>query len=59
MGKTKLSLCDVVQIWIKDLVASDATRIGKEFNMPIEYNAEADKDSLNDMKTFFVRIFKK
>jgi len=37
----------------------DATRIGKEFNMPIEYNAVADKDSWNDMKTFFVRIFKK
>ena len=37
----------------------DATKIGKEFNMPIEYNAEADRDSWNDMKTFFVRIFKK
>lgn len=35
----------------------DATKIGKEFNMPIEYNAEADKDSWNDMKTFFDRIF--
>jgi dienelactone hydrolase len=37
----------------------DATRIGKEFNMPIAYNAEADKNSWNDMKTFFVRVFKK
>jgi dienelactone hydrolase len=36
----------------------DATRIGKEFNMPIEYNAEADKNSWNDMKIFFGRIFK-
>jgi dienelactone hydrolase len=36
----------------------DATKIGKEFNMPIEYNAEADKDSWNDMKTFLLRIFK-
>ena len=37
----------------------DATRLGKEFNMPIEYNAQADKDSWNDMKTFLSRIFKK
>ena len=37
----------------------DATKIGKEFNMPIEYNAEADKNSWNDMITFFNRIFKK
>jgi dienelactone hydrolase len=37
----------------------DATRLGKEFNMPIEYNAQADKDSWNDMKTFFNRIFEK
>lgn len=36
----------------------DATKIGKEFNMPIEYNADADRDSWNDMKTFFSRIFK-
>lgn len=37
----------------------EATRIGKEFSMPIEYNAEADKDSWNDMKAFFDKIFKK
>lgn len=37
----------------------DATKIGKQFNMPIEYNAEADKASWNDMKTFFASIFKK
>jgi dienelactone hydrolase len=37
----------------------DATKIGKEFNMPIEYNADADRDSWNDMKTFFGKIFKK
>lgn len=37
----------------------DATETGKKFNMPIEYNAEADRDSWNDMKTFFGRIFKK
>jgi dienelactone hydrolase len=37
----------------------DATKIGKEFNLPIEYNAEADKDSWNDMKVFLLRIFAK
>ena len=36
-----------------------ATETGKKFNMPIEYNAEADKDSWNDMKMFFGMIFKK
>jgi dienelactone hydrolase len=37
----------------------EATATGKKFNMPIEYNADADRDSWNDMKAFFVRIFKK
>jgi dienelactone hydrolase len=37
----------------------DATATGKKFNMPIEYNAEADKDLWNDMKMFFGKIFKK
>jgi len=37
----------------------DATRIGKEFNMPIEYNAQADKDSWDDMKNFLIRVFSK
>ncbi len=37
----------------------DATKIGKQFNMPIEYNAMADEDSWNDMKAFLTRIFKK
>ena len=36
----------------------DATKIGKEFNMPIEYNAEADKNSWNDMKQFLGKLFK-
>jgi dienelactone hydrolase len=35
----------------------DATYIGKKFNMPVEYNAEADKASWNDMKTFLNTIF--
>jgi dienelactone hydrolase len=34
-----------------------ATEIGKQFNMPIEYNAEADKNSWNDMEAFFKTIF--
>jgi dienelactone hydrolase len=37
----------------------DATATGKKFNMPIEYNEQADKDSWNDMKMFFGKIFKK
>jgi dienelactone hydrolase len=37
----------------------DATRLGKEFNLPIEYNAAADKDSWRDMNIFFNRIFGK
>lgn len=35
----------------------DATKIGKQFNMPIEYNAEADKASWNDMKDFLGKLF--
>lgn len=38
---------------------SEATKLGKEFNLPIECNAAADKNSWNDMKTFWGRIFKK
>jgi len=37
----------------------DATATGKKFNMPIEYNADADRDSWNDMKMFFSKIFTK
>jgi len=37
----------------------DASRLGKEFNLPIEYNAEADKASWNDMKAFLMRLFGK
>ncbi len=35
----------------------DATATGKKFNMPIEYDAEADKSSWNDMKIFFATLF--
>lgn len=37
----------------------DATKIGKEFNMPIEYNAAADKASWIDMQKFLAMIFRK
>jgi dienelactone hydrolase len=37
----------------------EATDIGKKFNMPIAYNAAADKGSWADMKKFFKEIFKK
>lgn len=37
----------------------DATRIGKQFNMPIEYNAQADKDSWNDVRTFLASVLGK
>ncbi len=37
----------------------NATENGKKFNMPIEYNAAADKASWNDMKDFFNKIFTK
>lgn len=37
----------------------DATKIGKEFNMPIEYNAAADKASWIDMRKFLAMIFRK
>ena len=37
----------------------DATSLGKKFNLPIEYNPQADADSWNDMKLFLNRIFAK
>lgn len=36
----------------------DATAIGEKYNMPIRYNAEADKQSWEDMKSFFNDLFK-
>ena len=35
-----------------------ATKLGQQFKMPIAYNAEADKNSWNDMLAFFEKIFK-
>jgi dienelactone hydrolase len=36
----------------------DATKTGKEFNMPIEYNAAADKASWTDMQNFLTALFR-
>ena len=36
-----------------------STKVGKEFNLPIEYNAEADKASWNEMQAFLIRVFKR
>ena len=37
----------------------DATALGKKFNLPLGYNAEADKKSWEEMKKFLGTIFKK
>jgi dienelactone hydrolase len=37
----------------------DATRIGKQFDMPIAYNEAADRDSWKDMQNFLDRLFLK
>jgi dienelactone hydrolase len=37
----------------------EATELGKKFNMPIAYNAEADRSSWEAMKAFFKDIFKR
>ncbi|HEY3389200.1 MAG TPA: dienelactone hydrolase family protein [Prolixibacteraceae bacterium] len=37
----------------------DATKIGKQFNMPIAYNPKADMDSWNDMNLFLNKILNK
>ena len=38
---------------------SDATEMGKKFNMPIAYHAQADKESWNEMKGFLSMVLKK
>jgi len=37
----------------------NSTATGKQFNMPIEYNPQADKDSWRDMQVFLEDLFKK
>jgi dienelactone hydrolase len=36
----------------------DATEIGKKYNLPLAYNAEADRKSWEAMKKFFKSVFK-
>lgn len=36
----------------------DATALGKKFNLPLAYNAKADKDSWAKMQQFFKSLFK-
>ena len=36
----------------------EADRFAKQFNMPIAYNAEADKQSWQEMRKFFDKLFK-
>ena len=35
-----------------------ADELGKKFNMPIAYNAEADKASWGELQTFLQTVFK-
>ncbi len=37
---------------------TEADRVGKQFNMPLAYNAKADKDSWQRMQSFFQKVFK-
>jgi len=37
----------------------DASALGKKYNLPLAYNAKADKGSWNEMKKFLAMIFKK
>ncbi len=37
----------------------EATALGKKFNIPIAYNAKADKESWGEMKKFLAAIFEK
>jgi dienelactone hydrolase len=37
----------------------DATDLGKKFNLPLAYNADADKKSWGELKKFLSEIFKK
>jgi dienelactone hydrolase len=36
----------------------DADSFGQKFNLPLEYNAEADKQSWAELQNFFARIFR-
>jgi dienelactone hydrolase len=44
---------------VHSFTSVEATELGKKFNLPLAYNANADKESWEDMKKFFGEIFKK
>jgi dienelactone hydrolase len=37
----------------------DADNFGKQFNLPLAYNADADKKSWSAMQAFFKKVFAK
>jgi dienelactone hydrolase len=44
---------------LHSFTSPDATKLGKKFNLPMAYDAQADKESWQDMKEFFSTLFKK
>ena len=44
---------------LHSFTSPDATMLGKKFNLPMAYNAKADKESWQEMKQFLDMIFKK
>jgi dienelactone hydrolase len=42
---------------VHSFTSPDADTLGKKFNMPIAYNADADKKSWNELKAFLKKIF--
>jgi dienelactone hydrolase len=36
----------------------EATALGKKFNLPIAYNADADRKSMAEATSFFAGVFK-
>jgi dienelactone hydrolase len=42
---------------VHSFTSPDADALGKKFNMPIAYNAAADKESWNELKKFLSTIF--
>jgi dienelactone hydrolase len=44
---------------VHSFTSPDADALGKKFNMPIAYNANADKQSWDELKMFLKKIFEK
>lgn len=42
---------------VHSFTSPDADALGKKFNMPIAYNADADKKSWDELKMFLKKIF--